>query len=330
MLNVKVRAVPLQPHGFYFGGFDILMHRSLEVMRAVGIDAQPLDFWSRDADYDFVHFWGLSGAHQVTVEAAKKYGKKVVVSHLAPPLTLRGWARHAGAWLEGRRRVQMGMLRYVDRLFVHSERQAEASVKMLRMPREKIEVIPAIIDPLLFDHAKLPQFDDLSDYVACIGNIWPRKNQLRLALAARQIGCPMLFAGKIMGGCEAYAAEFASVVKSTPNFRWYPWASEEQLRRIYSNSVGVALASFEETQPMAALEGAAMGKPLLLGNRAYARQKYYAGAYLANPHSISSIAKGLESIRENPDRHTPAHEVLMDCHPDSVGRQFARIFAELS
>jgi hypothetical protein len=42
-MNVRIRAVPFQPHAFFFGGFDIQMCRTLEVMAQVGLDAKPLD-----------------------------------------------------------------------------------------------------------------------------------------------------------------------------------------------------------------------------------------------------------------------------------------------
>lgn len=327
---MKVRTVPMQPHCFCFGGFDIQMLRTLEVMKRNGIDAAPLDFWSRDGDFDVIHVWGLTSTQEIVIKTAKAYGKKVCVTHLAPSLTLYNRLRHVGSYLvTGRRRIELDILKYVDRLFVCSEPQEQSAVRMFGMPREKVEIIPTIIDPLLFDSRALPPFGDLSDYVVCIGNIWPRKNQVRLAQAARVVQCPLLFVGNIMGGENAYADSFMELIERTPYFRWHRWVSEEDLRRIYAHSVGVALPSFVETQPGAALEGAAMRKPLLLGNRPYALQKYYRGAYLANPSSVASIAKGLECVRENPTRHTPPEEFIYECHPDWAGKKFKQIFDAL-
>lgn len=327
---MRVRTIPLQPHCFFFGGFDIQMHRTLTVMQRYGIDAGPLDFWSRDAEFDAIHCWGLDGAHQVTVAAARRYGKKVCISHLAPPLTLRGWVRHAGAWVEGRRRVQMSILDMADRLFVHNELQVESAVYMLRMPRERVRIIPTILDPALYDRTPVEPFDDLREYVACVGNIWPRKNQLRVAQAALMVKCPVIFIGNLMGGQKAYTDEFLSLVEKTPFFRWYRWVSEEDLRRIYYNSLGVVLPSFDETQPGAPLEGGAMGKPIILGKRPYARQKYYKNAYQADPSSVESIAKGLLSILSTPEKYTPPEDYIWECHPDAVGARFQEIFDELA
>lgn len=327
---MRVRTVPLQPHCFFFGGFDIQMHRTLELMQRFGIDAKPLDFWSREEEFDVIHCWGLTSVHDQTIRFGKQYGKKIVVTHLAPHMTPYYWMRHAASWVLGKRRFEMDLLHHVDRLCVHNEQQVESVVKMLRMPREKVRIIPSILDSRLFDHTPLPAFDDLKDYVACIGNIWPRKNQLRVAQAAARIKCPMLFIGNVMGGEKTYTDEFEKLVAETPIFRWYKWVTEDDLRRIYSNAAGVVLASFYETQPGAALEGAAMGKPLVLGNRPYAFQKYYQGAYMADPKSVSSIAKGLEAIRANPGKYIAPKEFIGECHPDWIGNEYKKIFNELA
>ena len=267
---MKVRTVPVQPHCFYFGGFDIQMHRTLDLMRSQGIDARPLDFWSRDIDFDAIHCWGLASVHYDLVRSAKCYGKKVIISALIPYMSMRARIRHIGGMIQGRRRLLMEMLDHTDRLFVHNELQVDTAVRLFGMKSEKIEIIPAILDPNLYDQTPVSPIDDLRNYIACIGNIWPRKNQLRLAQAARRVECPMIFCGDLMGGEEAYTGEFMRLIDKTPYFRWYRWVNEADLRRVLFNSVGVALPSFEETQPMAALEGTTMGKPILLGNRAYA------------------------------------------------------------
>ena len=326
---MRVRTLPTQPHCFFFGGLDIQMHRTLELMQGVGIDAQKLDPWSRDSDFDVLHCWSLDGIHRLAVDGAKHYNKKVVISALLPFADLRGWIRHAGALIEGRRRVQRRMARQLDLLFVHCEPQREAAIKLFSVPAEKIEIVPTILDPELYNHTPVPPIDDLTGYIACVGNIWPRKNQLRVAQAAKKIGCPAIFIGNAMAGEEAYTAAFAEIVDSTPNFRWYKWVSEPDLRRVLSNALAIVLPSFLEVQPGAPLEGAAMGKPILLGNKPYARQKYYQNAYIAEPTSIDSIARGIESIRNDPTRHVPPREFILECHPDQVSARFKRIFESL-
>ncbi len=326
---MEVRAVPLQPHCFHFGGFDILMLRALELLRGQGIHAAPLDFWSRDDEFDVLFLWGLDPTHVKTARAAKANGKKIVVFGLLPYLSVEGWIRHIGGLIEGRRRAALQILSITDRLLVHSDQQIRSAVWMFGFPAEKVTVVPNIIEPYFFAPEALAPLDDLTGYIACIGNIWPRKNQVRLARAAKAASCPVLFAGAAMGGQEAYTREFVDLVDSTPMMRWHGWLPADAIRRVYANAIGVALPSFAETQPGTAFEAAAMGKPLMLGNRSYAKQKYFKGAYLADPASERSIAAGLDAIRQSPDRYTIDKRVMAECHPDQIAVTLRRAFESL-
>jgi hypothetical protein len=103
----------------------------------------------------------------------------------------------------------------------------------------------------------------------------------------------------------------------------------EDLLTAYRASRGVVLASFEEQQPTVGLEAAALRKPLLLGKRPYARQKFYAGACLVDPDSVENIVEGLVALKKSPSFHTPPAEAVQACRADRIGRQLQAIFAGL-
>jgi glycosyltransferase involved in cell wall biosynthesis len=328
-IDVRIRAVPLQPHAFFFGGFDIQMCRTLEVMREFGLDAKPLDFWNRDDPFDILHIWGLHSTHENLVRAAKKNNKSVVITPLLPDLTLRGWCGHAVRTLQGRRWPLWNILRHTDRLLVVNDLQVESAVKMFRYPRNQVEIIPTIVDSEFFSDGTEEPVDDLRNYIVCAGNIWPRKNQVRLAQAAIQADIPMVFVGNVMGGEAAYTAEFEALVRTCPSLRWHKWVSLPDLRRIFRNANGVALPSFMETQPASGLEAGALRKPLLLGRRPYARQSFFQNAYLADPTSLDDIARGLRRLRDTPEAHIPRQDMVQQCRPEIVGRNLKRIFSSL-
>lgn len=326
---MRIRAVPFQPHAFFFGGFDIQMLRTLEVMVEFGLDAKPLDFWSRDNDFDALHIWGLHSAHEHLVVAAKKNKKKVVISPLLPDLTLRGWCGHAVRFLQGRRWPLWNILRHTDRLLVVNDLQVETAVKMFGYPRSQVEIVPTIIDSAFFNDSFDSPFEGLRDYVVCAGNIWVRKNQVRLAQAAIEENISTVFIGNVMGGEEAYAAEFEALVLKSPILHWYKWVSLPDLKRIFRNASAVALPSFMETQPASGLEAAALRKPLLLGRRPYARQSFFQNAYLGDPSSTADIARGLRKLRDDPAPYIPRQDVIQQCRPEIVGSNLKRIFSSL-
>jgi len=328
--TARIRAVPFQPHAFFFGGFDIQMCRTLEVMIAMGLDAKPLDFWSRDDEFDALHIWGLDPSHENLVRTARQNRKKVVITPLLPYVTAGNWCRHLVRWAQGRRRPLFEILRRTDRLLVVNDLQVETAVRMFRYPREQVEIIPTIIDSSFFVDKLEDPLDGLRDYMVCAGNIWPRKNQLRLAQAALQAGVPIVFVGNVMAGEEAYTAEFTALVKRSPSLHWYKWVSLPDLKRLFRNASGVALPSFVETQPAAGLEAAALRKPLLLGSRPYALQSFFQNAYLADPNSVPDIAAGLQRLREHAAAHIPRQDLIQQCRPEVVGENLKRIFCSLS
>lgn len=323
---MKVRTVPVQPHCFLYGGFDIQMVRTHEVLRSVGIDARPLDFWSREEQFDILHVWGLESRHRDLMRIAKDYGKKVVMTPLLPYLTPRTYLSH---WL-GRTRNARDMLQYVDVMLVVNQLQADTAEKIYGFPRQSIEVIPTILNPLFFDdNAVAPPFDNLQDYVVCAGNILPRKNQIRLAQAALQVGCAVVFIGNIMGGEQAYADDFQQLIEASPNLKWYRWLSWEDLYGVLRNATAIALPSSNECQPAAGLEAVALQKPLLIAKRPYAFQEFYNGAVKVDHKSVESISIGLRQIMEDPRKFALNKDAVYECRPNVVALKLQRIFERL-
>jgi len=327
---MRVRTVPTQPHCFLYGGLDMQMNRTHEVLRSVGIDARPLDWWSRDEQFEILHIWGLSPQHHNLVRVAKSYGKKVVLTALLPYATPKSRLRHYAGIVTGRRRLAMDIVKHVDMLLAVNKLQADAAMKIFGFPSSSIEIIPTILDPLFFNtSATVAPFCRFENYVVCSGNIWPRKNQVRLARAALQAGCSMVFVGNEMGGEHAYAEELQRIVDANPSLEWYKSLSWEDLYRVLLHASAVALPSFEEYQPASCLEAVALQKPLLMANEPYARQEFFTGALTVDANSERSIADGLLRLMADPEKYTPKRELVNDCQADLVGPKLRSIFERL-
>ena len=105
------------------------------------------------------------------------------------------------------------------------------------------------------------------------------------------------------------------------------WAA---LQQAYRAARAVALPSFHEQQPTVGLEAAALGKPLMLGEKPYAHQKFYKGAFLARPNASRHIAEGLKALAADPARYTPSREVVQECRGERVATKLKRIYEALS
>lgn len=323
---MKVRVVPAQPHSFCFGGFEVQMLAAMEAASAAGADVTPLDFWSLNQDFDTLHVWGFDLAHSNLVERATKAGKNVVLSALLPYPNRNTAARYRVSCLIGPAKFRRPMLKNLTVLTVVNDQQANYAEKILSFPRDRIKVIPNIVDNVFFDRPQLlGQGQSLDkNRVICTGNICMRKNQLKLVLACKQVGIPVLLLGGVLPGEEAYAANVEKVVREYSGGSWIkhlPPNSPELVAAYRSSSI-FALPSFDETQPISALEAAATGLPILLADRPYAHQRMYESTMLVNPNSVKSISNGLRNILASPSEFMVDPTLLETCSRTSVGELY--------
>lgn len=328
-----VRVLPLQPHCFAFGGFELQMIGAMEAARSVGTNVNRLDLWARDASFDVLHLWGLSLQHRDTAHWAHLAGKKVLVSAL---VNYPGWKqslRYIASYLLGPGRLRKEMLSWVDGVTVVNAQQKTYLAQTLGFPAERIYIVPNIVEDVFFSkNQNTSDFDvGLKDYVICTGNICKRKNQLSLVHACKQIGVPLLIVGDVLLGEESYGKALAEEIGSCSSIRWIkgmPPASDN-LASAYKRAAAFALPSFAEQQPISALEAAAARKPLLLGNRPYAKQEFYANAALVDPDAVKSIAKSLRMVLDSPDKYCPPVEVLENCRRVKVGESYASAYEKI-
>jgi glycosyltransferase involved in cell wall biosynthesis len=310
------------------------MLSTLAAIRRSGIDARPLDIWSRDADFDILHVWGLEISQGPAVRWARKSGKLVVMTALLPYATIPHRLYYLGSSLFGTVKLRRDVLEGVDVLVVLNRGQADAAENLLRIAPGLVRVIPNVVESAFFEAANEPIAHDLlgaKAYLLCAGNICRRKNQVTLARAALAVGCRLLIAGDVLAGEEAYAATLSRTIEGRADVTWVrglPPGSPE-LIALFQKCGGFALPSFSEQQPLSALEAAVLGKPLLLGDRVYARQPQYTNARLVDPTSVAEVAKGLRDILDYPARHVPPSELLDECRADRVGAAYSSVFTEL-
>jgi glycosyltransferase involved in cell wall biosynthesis len=213
-------------------------------------------------------------------------------------------------------------------LAVVNEAQAETARKLMGIAPERIAVIPHLVDAEYFSCGQGSSEDNHGDYVLCTGNVCARKNQLRLAEAARTAECPLLIVGNVLEGEERYGDALARLCDREPGIRWLPAmpGGSAQLVAAYRAARVVALPSLEETQPISLLEAAAARKALVTSDLPFARQGHYRNAYLVRPRSISSIAAGLRAAMAAPERYTPPASAVQGCSGERVATGYRRVF----
>jgi len=329
----RVRVIPLQPHCFAFGGFEVQMIAAMEAAKGIGADVAPLDFWRREADFDILHCWGLDLQHTNSVNWAHAGGKKIVLSALVKYPTWRSWLRHLASMAVGPARFRKTMLAKIDCITVINDAQAHYLVRTVGFPAQKVKVVSNLVDDVFFNPPTGANSAALGigNYVICAGNVCRRKNQLSLIHACRRLGVPLLLVGSVMTGEEDYGQAVADAMAANSGFGWLrglnPGSSE--LAQAYRSAAVFALPSYEEQQPISALEAAAMRKPLVLGDLPYARQEFYERAALANPRSVESIAGAIRKALDNPSAHCPPTSAIEPCRKEKIGAAYMAIYEQL-
>jgi glycosyltransferase involved in cell wall biosynthesis len=306
------------------------MIAAMESARAAGSNIEPLNFWSREADFDLIHLWGLDLQHNQTVRWARCGGKKTVMSVLVEYSGWKSRLRNLASSAVGPARLRRAMLAAVDCLTAVNEAQARCVVATFGVPAKKVKVVPNLVEDVFFEARggqKAGPFG-IENYALCTGNVCRRKNQLSLVAACRKLGVPVLLVGSILTGEEDYGRAVAEAMSVDDGSRWIKELSpgSVELVEAYRGAAVFALPSFGEQQPISALEAAACGKPIVLADRPYAKQEFYESAVLADPCSVDSIAGALREAFNQPEAHCPPLFVIEQCRREKVGAAYMAIY----
>ncbi len=329
---MKVKFVPYQPHCFAFGGFEIQMLGALDAVIKAGVQAEKIDVWSKDSDFEILHCWGLGFHHYENMRWAKHAKKKIVLTALLSYYeNFNERLRHLLSTHIKKAQYYIQIANMADAVVVVNELQAEACRRYFKVPREKIHVIPNIVNSLFFDSPPDTSFVKkfpVSNYVLTVGSVCSRKNQLNLAYACVKGNRNLVIIGRLLEGEESYGEQIDAEIKKNRNITWIRGLSSNssELVSAYQNCAIVALPSFVEQQPITLLEAVAVQKPLLIADRAYARQKYYRNAMCVSPGSIDAIVDGIRKVTANPLLFTPTKSVLEECREENVGQEYVNVY----
>ena len=296
MNEIKVVHFPCQPHCFAYGGFDIQMNRVIDLLNQTEIDTQRIDFWDKDCSFDIAHFWGSTESHTPNMNFCKERNIKVVLSALYPP------SSNFSSFIQFTKSKLLKIFsinrsyNLADHILVINEDQATFANKILGINKDKIAVIPTMLDDIFFlpNSSKKECLTELNDFCLIVGTICERKNQVSLMYAAIRQNQRVVFVGRIDLKDSSYAQLFLKLLRENSNiFQHFESLASDDLFLLYKRSSIVACVSHQETEPASILEGMIFNKPILAGNRPYGRNSKFKGVIHVDPRDIDSIIKGL-------------------------------------
>lgn len=168
------------------------------------------------------------------------------------------------------------------------------------------------------------------DYVLSVGRLEPRKNQLLLARALRDSGMDLVLIG------ETPKPEYADLVRRHGGARTHLIGrldhDDPLLRSAFAGARVFALPSWAEGAPLAALEAAAVGVPLVLSDRSGEREYFGPRAAYCDPGRLDDIREQVRAAFEG-SVQSPEHRAALrqwverSLTWDHAARETARVYA---
>ena len=271
------------------GGGEVQLLAYKKHLPAFGIDVSLFDPWNpRFLEHDIVHFFSCVGGSSHLCAFVKQLGLPLVVS--------------SSLWITEQTKDQYPLseiraqLSLADRVVANSNMECETLAKVLELPREKFVTVyngveeefflPA--DPSLFRD----QFGIKGRFVLNVGNIEPRKNQLRLAEAMKVFPDVQL----ILIGHARSSEYLQQVLQMGGKQVGYLGPLDHDsplLRSAYSACEVFALPSTLETPGLAALEAWAQNARLLLTREGCCSEYFGEQPIYVYPLSLESIREGI-------------------------------------
>ena len=168
------------------------------------------------------------------------------------------------------------------------------------LPPRSIYVIPCGYDARRFTADQTDRPFDGEPYALYVGNVLPHKNLLRLVEAfARTV---RRHEGRLMirgWGHPAHVHTLRDRIESlglSPRVDWQPYASDQDLPRLYRQARMLVLPSLYEGFGLTALEGMASATPVIASNVSSLPEVVGKAALLVEPTSVDSIAAAMTRL----------------------------------
>jgi glycosyltransferase involved in cell wall biosynthesis len=175
------------------------------------------------------------------------------------------------------------------RVIAVSEFTRRELIELLRVPAEKIHVVPNAVGEEFTREGDAEE----GEYVLAVGTLEPRKNLERLVEAARRTGRELRVVG---------ARGWGGVDVGGNGVRWLGEVSDTELARLYRGATCVAYPSLYEGFGIPVLEAMACGTPVVTTRGTAMEEVADGAAVLVDAQSPEDIAAGIERAASERDQ----------------------------
>ncbi len=268
-------------------------------LSALGVEVEPERWWDEKQTGDIIHYFCRPPIANIRAAHAKGF-KMVMTENLDVTasrsrfqlFSQRCLTRLAQRLLPGGFTNRLGWEVYheLDAMVYVVEHEWAAAQYLFGAVAGRGHIIPHGLEPEAMAQLARPQTP--GDYLVCMATIYPRKNNLLLAQAARLAEVPIVFLGKAFDDNDPYVREFKKLVDGRL-VRHAGHVTGEEKNSWLRGARGFALLSRGESGCIAAYEAAAAGLPLLLSDLPWANRVYPTATFvgLGSPAAIAPVLK---------------------------------------
>jgi glycosyltransferase involved in cell wall biosynthesis len=185
-------------------------------------------------------------------------------------------------------RVVPRVLAAAQRVISVSEFTRQELIELLRVPDEKIRVVPNAVGE---EFTKVGEAAE-GDYVLAVGTLEPRKNLARLVEAVQRTKRELRVVG---------ARGWGGVEVGGNGVRWLGEVSDQELARLYRGAACVAYPSVYEGFGIPVLEAMACGAPVVTTRGTAMEEVADGAAVLVDARDPAEIAAGIERAATDRD-----------------------------
>ena len=202
------------------------------------------------------------------------------------PETFNRWTRTYSP------RVVPRVLAAARRVVAVSDFTKRELIELLRVPEEKIRVVPNGVDDEFTQEGPAAE----GEYVLAVGTLEPRKNLARLVEAARKSDVELRIVG---------ARGWGKVELGDNGVRWMGEVDDAELASLYRGALCVAYPSLYEGFGIPVLEAMACGTPVVTTRGTAMEEVADGAAVLVDPNDPAELAAGIERAASERDELVP-------------------------
>lgn len=332
------------PFGYLlYGGAEVQLERTRAALLRLGANVELFSPWDRTIldGVDIIHWFHIDPSSTEILRIAKQRGLRIVVSTIFWPANpwlaaqwtrVSRWPRRFGLPLTSRLAMAYDVLRLADAVIVSSHSEGMHVKRIFGVPSKNIRVVPVGVAKE-FQYADSELFVNrygLRDFVLCVGRVEPRKNQLRLLQALRDVDMPVV----IIGDCSVNPEYYRRCV-DVGHPRVYFLGSfphnDPMLRSAYAAARVLVMPSLLESPGLVALEAALAGCPVAATSVGNTREYFQDYVEYLDPKSTTSIRRAVMAAASLPDVKVEAFKnlIIREYSWECVGHKLLRIYEEL-